>query len=240
MTSRSSSLPLPIALFAVALLSASTARAGNDDGVLLGNEAAMTGGAVAAVTSDGSAVWYNPAGIAAARRSSVDVNGSIFMLRGAEEWGLLQATSGERNNGGYLSLINIPSAVTLVRRVDDRVNLAIGLFATQLVRNTTRANVDAMSATSAASWALTSVDNRTRYHAGGALGYRVDDRLRIGFNVFFVYNEASSSFQSAAAPPTPTAPRRSSRSEAWSISRRSASRSASACSGSPSTACSWA
>ena len=38
------------------------AHAGNDDGVLIGDEAVLTGGAVTATTDDGSSIWYNPAG----------------------------------------------------------------------------------------------------------------------------------------------------------------------------------
>jgi hypothetical protein len=43
--------------------------AGDDDGFLLDNEAAMTGGAVVAVTDDSGAVWYNPAALGGNRHS---------------------------------------------------------------------------------------------------------------------------------------------------------------------------
>ena len=39
------------------------AHAGNDDGVLLGEQAMITGGAVTAIVSDGASAWYNPAGL---------------------------------------------------------------------------------------------------------------------------------------------------------------------------------
>jgi hypothetical protein len=50
------------ALSFVALsLAAPVAYAGNGDGVLLGNDAAMSAGAVATMVADGNATWYNPA-----------------------------------------------------------------------------------------------------------------------------------------------------------------------------------
>jgi len=52
--------------------------------VLLGNEAAMAGGAVGAIVSDGSATWYNPAGIASVNRDTLDLSGSATMLRIAD------------------------------------------------------------------------------------------------------------------------------------------------------------
>ncbi len=69
---------------ATALLTLSAthvAFAGNDDENLLGTEAALTGGAVTATVSDGSAVYYNPAGIAAGTQDKLDVSGSAYTAR---------------------------------------------------------------------------------------------------------------------------------------------------------------
>src|SRR5690606_13325082 len=98
-------------------------------GVLLGNEAAMSGGAVRAVVRDGSATWYNPAGLAAVDRDAVDVNGSAIQVRASEEPGLISSTTGETNDGGYLEVVSIPAAATLARRVEPGVTLAVGIFA---------------------------------------------------------------------------------------------------------------
>ncbi|MBM4363715.1 MAG: hypothetical protein FJ104_13625, partial [Deltaproteobacteria bacterium] len=48
----------------VAFALAGVAHAGNDEGFLLGNQAALAGGAVTSSVHEGSAVWYNPAGLA--------------------------------------------------------------------------------------------------------------------------------------------------------------------------------
>ena len=52
---------------------ASSARAGNDDSMLMGNDAVISGGAVAATTTEAMALWYNPAGLAGADRCSTRI-----------------------------------------------------------------------------------------------------------------------------------------------------------------------
>lgn len=196
MPSRSRALVLAAALGAC-LAPARAARAGNDDGVLLGNEAAMTGGAVAAVVRDGSGTWYNPAGLAGMRRGAVDVNGSAIQLRAAEEGGLIRSTTGESNDGGYLELVSIPSAVTIARRLEPGLTIAFGVFAPRFSQNTTRTRLDATSGADRARWTLSSAQNRATYHAGGALGIRISEQLRFGVSLFGVYRELYDSFQTA-------------------------------------------
>lgn len=186
-----------LAVAGVCLSTAGVARAGNDDGVLLGNQAAMTGGAVAAVIRDGSGTWYNPAGLAAMERDAVDVNGNAFQLRAAEEGGLISATTGEANDGGYLELVSIPSAGTIARRLEPGLVLAFGIFAPRFSQHTTRTRLDAASDGNTARWTLSAAQNRATYHAGGALGVRVSEQLRFGVSVFGVYRELYDSFQTA-------------------------------------------
>ncbi|MEC7526006.1 MAG: hypothetical protein VYE22_39355 [Myxococcota bacterium] len=175
------------------------AHAGNGDGILVGNEAAMTGGAVSAVVRDGSGTWYNPAGLASIDRGAVDVNGSALMVRAAEEGGLISSTTGEANDGGYLELLSIPSAATIARLLEPGVAIAFGIFAPRFGSHTTRTGLDADSGPNRARWTLSSSEFRATYHAGGALGLRISDQLRFGVSLFGVYRESSSSFQSSGA-----------------------------------------
>lgn len=188
---------LAIALLVAAGLVESTAHAGNGDGVLLGNEAAMSGGAVRAVVSDGSATWYNPAGLAAVNRDAVDVSGSAIQVRASEEPGLISSTTGETNDGGYLEIVSIPSAATLARRIEPDVTLSLGIFAQRYEVHEVRTGLDVTSGMNEAHWTLSSSQSRSTYHAGGGLGLRIDDRLRIGISVFGVYRDSYDAFQTA-------------------------------------------
>ena len=71
---------------AASWLSGPVAYAGNDDGVLVGGQAALTGGAVTATTSDGTAAWYNPAGLAQLQRPSLDLNASVYGFNSTLCW----------------------------------------------------------------------------------------------------------------------------------------------------------
>ncbi|MFK7984552.1 MAG: OmpP1/FadL family transporter [Sandaracinaceae bacterium] len=190
-----------LALFALvgAALTPASARAGNGDGVLVGNDAAISAGAVSAVVSDGSSTWYNPAGLASAERSAVDMNGSAISLRASEEGGLIRATTGESNDGGYLEFVSVPSAVTLARQLEPGLTVAFGVFASRFGQNTTRTSLNTDTGPNTARWTLSSSEFRATYHAGGAIGVQVADQLRFGISLFGVYQERSDSFQTAGA-----------------------------------------
>lgn len=188
---------VPVFASALVWLVASSAQAGNGDGVLVGNEAAMTGGAVTATTHDGTSTWYNPAGLASMDRDSVDVSGNAIQLRISQEPGLISSTTGEHDDGGYLEIVSIPSATTLARRVEPDVTLAIGLFAPRYQQHEVRTGLEATSGTSTARWTLSSAQNSATYHAGGAIGLRINDQLRIGISLFGVYRDSYDSFQTA-------------------------------------------
>lgn len=63
--------PARAALVAAALAVTARAAAQNADGVLLGTEAALTGGAVLATAHDAAGAYYNPAGLASLAASTL-------------------------------------------------------------------------------------------------------------------------------------------------------------------------
>lgn len=168
----------------------SLAHAGNDEGVLIGNEAAMTGGAVSAVTSDGSAMWYDPAGIAAVTRGQLDLSGSATVLRIAETPSLLSsATTGRAADGGYLEVIGIPSAVTLVRLLEPRLAFGFGIFTPQLTNHTDRVGLRDAVGGLTSQWQLVQQENTQSTYAGLSLGYQVSPSFRIGATLFGLYRQ---------------------------------------------------
>lgn len=175
---------------ALHLMGPGYAHAGNDEGVLIGNEAAMSGGAVTAVTSDGSAMWYDPAGIAAVTRGQLDLSGSATVLRIAETPRLLSsATTGRTADGGYLEVIGIPSAVTLVRLLEPRLAFGFGIFTPQLTNHTDRVGLTDSVAGLTSRWQLVQQENTQSTYAGLSLGYQLSSNVRIGGTLFGLYRQ---------------------------------------------------
>lgn len=170
----------------------SRALAGNDEGVLVGNEAAMTGGAVCAVTSDGSAMWYDPAGLASVTRGQLDLSGSATVLRIAETPRLLSSeATGRTADGGYLEVIGVPSAVTLVRQLDPSLVFGFGIFTPQLTSHTDRVGLSDTTATGESQWQLVQQENTQNTYAGLSLGYRVSSNVRFGATLFGLYRQST-------------------------------------------------
>ncbi len=169
----------------------SIARAGNEEGVLVGNEAAMTGGAVTAVIDDGTATWFNPAGLAHVTRTQVDASGSATQLRIAETPELLSSASGASADGGYVELNGIPSAVTGSRQLEPGLVLAFGLFVPSAVNHTDRVRLDDTTAATPTTWHLVQQENVQQYYAGIALAWAITPTVRFGAAAFGLYRQTS-------------------------------------------------
>src|SRR5262245_26996565 len=76
-------------------LGAGHARAGNDDQLPVGGEAAIYGGAVIATVSDGAAGYHNPAGLAQSQRNQLDASITAVGFRFYTVPELLRSTHGE-------------------------------------------------------------------------------------------------------------------------------------------------
>ena len=175
-------------------LSPCLAHAGNDDGVLLGGDASMTGGAVTAVAGDGAAASYNPAGLARLERSPVDVNGQAFVLRVGLAPGLLRAASGTTADGGYVEITSIPSALTLVRNLGSGVIGGFHLFVPRLGDHTDRVTLDEPLADGVTRWQLLESQKSSEYRAGLTFGFRVLDNLRVGVGFSILYDQFYTNF----------------------------------------------
>jgi hypothetical protein len=174
---RAAALLLPL------LLHAAQARAGNDEQILLGNDAAMSGGAVTATASDGGALWYNVALIGAVERNQLDASGNLFSYRFNSVPQLLRASSGETAGAGGLEVNAVPSVLTFLRRLGPGIAGGFGLFVTDAQSYSQRAVLEA------AGPPFTRVrgdsnDIRRNWHGTVGIGFRLSDTLRFGVRLF--------------------------------------------------------
>lgn len=182
------------AWLASVLVPAATAHAGNDDSILLGNDAALTGGAVVATTNDGSALWYNPAGLALASGDSVDVGASAFALRMYSMPGLITTTTGARADASVTEFVSVPSALTYVRRLDARTTLGFGLFASQVSDSSLRTSLSAPLANDLRMDMLVTLRSEVaRYHAAGGWAMKLPRGFSVGVSLFGDYYDSTTS-----------------------------------------------
>lgn len=183
---------LGVLVAASSLALPATGFAGNEEGVLFGSEAALVAGAVTATTSEGSALWYNPAGIASVSNNRLDVSGSVFMLR-AHHVGAFLVAPGEGSAPATIAeIVSIPAAGTYVRRLGARVHLAAGVFVPAHTDYTLRASYETRAG---AQWVNTETVLTDDTHAGVGLGVEITPTLRVGASLFGVYRSASGSSQ---------------------------------------------
>lgn len=172
------------------MLTSSSVRAGNDDGILLGNDAALTAGAVVGTVNDGSALWYNPAGLAQAMGSSVDVGATAFALRRYKMKGLIAVEDGDSADASFTEIVSIPSALTYVRRFSPRTVAGLGLFASQVFDYTLRASLSLPLAPADSRMQMLVTQESARYHLAGGFGTQVGRQLSFGVSLFGDYDDS--------------------------------------------------
>jgi hypothetical protein len=185
-TSTASALALALALL---VLGPRDASAGNLDTFMLGNDAAMMGGAVTATAKGSSAVWYNPAGVVGDEYHSVDVAFNAYLLR----FGTSPDITVDESNGGTrtqltnLDVSPIPTALAYTRRVLGW-DIGAGLFVPNRGVSFPRTLVRLRSGDRVSSVARDGNDRFSEYYAGLAAGRSLTPRFRIGLALFGYYS----------------------------------------------------
>mgnify|MGYP002381664649 CR=1 FL=1 len=114
----------------VVLFSAKSAAADNTEPFFYSDDAAMTAGAVSAITRDAGAIWYQPAGLGGIKRGSIDLSGSAFGVRIRSVPNALVTTfpSGTRSvTLDSTDIFSAPHALGFVRHISDTVSIGAGL-----------------------------------------------------------------------------------------------------------------
>ncbi len=191
---------------------ATPAYAGNDDALLVGGEASMTGGAVVATTGTGAALYYNPAGLAGAEHDSLNLSGSAYTLRLYQTPALLTSVDGEEASATVRELVVVPTALTYVRTLPRGIRLGLGVFVPQSLdwsHKTQLEGLDTMAMPRR--WLITIDERRIEYRALAGVGFPLAGGLRLGFALETLYDSRRRAFVFSSLPEDATAATQASR-----------------------------
>jgi hypothetical protein len=203
------------AAFLAATLAAARASAQNADGILLGTEAALTGGAVLSTTHDAAGAYYNPAGLAALPASTLQVSGSAYQLSSIRLRDFVSTTLPWTRIAQTLTASDwttVPSVAVYGLRMSPRLGLALGVWvpgsdSISLVSTVRSAGPlragGAVQVDYTQQIALTQRIERTYF--GAAAGLELGPGLRVGAAGFVVYEHTEEFFDIFAGAVTSTA-----------------------------------
>jgi long-subunit fatty acid transport protein len=179
-------------------LCAGRARAGNDDQLPVGGEAAVYGGAVIATVSDGAAGYQNPAGLAQSQRNQLDASITAVGLRFYHVPELLRSASGEAAGATLMELAMVPTAATFTRRLNEHVVASFGIFSprTQFLIMQQRLKL-ADPTPQGTNWNLAVNSIVFTYLIGPSIAWQPNRRFSVGASLHVLYNFEDTSAQAS-------------------------------------------
>lgn len=174
------------------------AFAGNSNAVFVGDDAAITAGAINAVVRSSEAIWYNPAGLGGNTYSRLNLSGTVFALHLQNIPNAMQTTlpSGQVNQSlSANEYLIIPAAMTFVRQLNDDISYGFGVYVPQygdISFNNSYSSVEnfptiAEPVNYAQGFNLDSLS--TDYQLGFGMGWQATEKVRLGAAIFGIYDK---------------------------------------------------
>jgi hypothetical protein len=210
-------LRAPTSLAVVALaLAAGRAAAQNADGVLLGMEAATTGGAVVATAGDAATAFYNPAGLAAVEGPTAQFSASAYSVSRMHLGRFVDTTLPWTTTAQSVrasSFFSVPAVAAYAMRLRPGLGVAAGFWVPSHEEVSLASDLETGgpwtpggSVTRATYEQHLSVSQKLdRTCFGAAAGLSVGSRVRVGLSGFVTY-DASEDFVSLFAAATTDSP----------------------------------
>jgi hypothetical protein len=163
------------------------AWASNQDSFFFGDQAAITGGSVVAITHDAGGLFYNPAGLAQNDRLRLEVLGNAYLQRSRSVDNVVRvrsSTGTESQSMAGSMLTGVPTAVVFVRGIRRGLSAGVGIYTTEQ----DYLKLDANSPNDGVGINHARFEHRlTRYHVGPGFGLALSDRLRVGASLLASY-----------------------------------------------------
>jgi len=182
------------------------ARAGNDDEIFVGNQAAMSGGAVSATVSDSSATWYNPAGLGSVGQDEIDVSGTCYTLRAYSAPRFIASTTGQADAASVVEFVAVPAQIAYVRRMLPGLSLGLGYFVPQASNLVLRESLRLHDNGRESDWQVALNQVRVQHTAAIGLGLQLAPRVRLGFSLVGTYQDEIQSLSVVAVQGAEAAP----------------------------------
>jgi len=175
-----------------------TARAGNNDTVPMGDQAAVAAGAVVAAGDDCGSVAYNPAGLAGVDRDRISISASLFEVRVFEIPGFLRTQTPNglvETPAAHTAFDTVPPAVVVARSLRSDLVLALSLTVPSSESVDTNRNANASDgSTFTLRENARNISTSALYRSGVTLAWAPLSRLRVGATLNFGLMRSSSLF----------------------------------------------
>jgi len=192
-----------VAILTVLFVRPLAARAGNDDALPIGLDAAQAGAAVTAISTGGAAGYYNPAGLAASVAPTLDANLNAYGVRLYRVPRLLEGPAGRSSGVRVFDTVIVPTLFAHVMRLNFRWVASGGIYIPKAQSYSLSARLRTANGTD---WRITQdATADLRYFVLG-LGARISERLRLGVSVLASAESSRSLLSVAGQDPAATAP----------------------------------
>lgn len=182
-----------VVALALGWAAAGTARAGDGDVPVIGNEAAISGGAVVAAGRSAAMAWANPAGLGANDRARLEASGQVFAMRLRRIPGGLRTDLPDGSRSSAMNSVEfavVPSASVLARRLGRYTSAALALFVPRFDELDFDVRDSGTTPRVRFGHQVKTVRHSRRYHVGPAFGWEILPELRIGLAGFVVYDKS--------------------------------------------------